>query len=375
MPCHPVNFSFIRNVLTKSLLLFILSNMLYALLQPVDQIANISAYNFFYPGRPRLPFGERPDLSYNLTISNIDAMFASHIINASAKTDQDYRIVLIGDSSVWGYLLKPQDTLSDRINQLQVTLPNGRLVRAFNLGYPTISLTKDLLILQQAMLFEPDLIIWLVTLEAFPRTRQLDSPILQQNPDRVIHLVRSLELQLDIPSTWDVNPTFWQRTIVGQRRELADIFRLQVFGVLWSATGIDQFYPEVYEPPADDLDDVIIYSEMQPPVLDLHLVAFDILEAGAKLAGDTPLLIVNEPIFRSSGKNSAIRYNFFYPRWAYDQYREQMVRLSTGSDWHYLDAWDLVAPADFTNSAIHLNTKGTKQLALFIVEAVKALGE
>ena len=32
-----------------------------------------------------------------------------------------------------------------------------------------------------------------------------------------------------------------------------------------------------------------------------------------------------EPMLISAGKNSDIRYNFFYPRWAYDEYRRQMA--------------------------------------------------
>ncbi|MCZ7670394.1 MAG: hypothetical protein M5U34_26160 [Chloroflexi bacterium] len=42
------------------------------------------------------------------------------------------------------------------------------------------------------------------------------------------------------------------------------------------------------------------------------------------MAGDVPVLLINEPMFISSGRNSDLRYNAFYPRWAYDQYREML---------------------------------------------------
>jgi hypothetical protein len=112
---------------------------------------------------------------------------------------------------------------------------------------------------------------------------------------------------------------------------------------------------------------------MLPPVLDLRFVAFDLLAAGQRLAGESPLLIVNEPIFRSTGRNSDLHYNFFYPRWAYDQYRQNMLRLSEEADWFYLDAWNLIDPSDFTNSAIHYNPTGSKKLAKAILDAILSI--
>ncbi len=55
-------------------------------------------------------------------------------------------------------------------------------MRAYNLGYPVMSLTKDLLILDYAQRYQPDLIIWAVTLESFPYDKQLFPPLLQNNP-------------------------------------------------------------------------------------------------------------------------------------------------------------------------------------------------
>jgi len=45
-----------------------------------------------------------------------------------------------------------------------------------------MSLTKDLVLLNEAMQHQPDLIIWPVTLESFPREKQLVHPLLQNNP-------------------------------------------------------------------------------------------------------------------------------------------------------------------------------------------------
>ncbi|MFN3492473.1 MAG: hypothetical protein ACK40V_09670, partial [Anaerolineales bacterium] len=103
--------------------------------------------------------------------------------------------------------------------------------------------------------------------------------------------------------------------------------------------------------------------------------ALSALEAGFRAAGKTPVLLVNEPMLISSGTNSSIRYNFFYPRWAYDEYRKLMFALSEERHWQYLDLWDIVPANEFTNSAIHLTPSGEKilaeHLAPHIVESCK----
>jgi hypothetical protein len=81
------------------------------------------------------------------------------------------------------------------------------------------------------------------------------------------------------------------------------------------------------------------------------------------IAGNVSVVFVNEPIYLSHGKNSDIRYNFFYPRWAYDQYRQLFLQTCQAQNWQCLDEWDLVASNEFTNSAIHMSPLGTHLLA------------
>ncbi len=81
-------------------------------------------------------------------------------------------------------------------------------------------------------------------------------------------------------------------------------------------------------------------------------------------------IIINEPIFISQGQNSDIRYNFFYPRWAYDSYRQLMNERSELNGWNYLDMWDLFPGTEFTNTAIHLTPEASAQLASEIGKAI-----
>ena len=352
----------IFRVLLKAGILFAFFNFAFIFVGS-ESLGKISLYNSIFPGRQRFPFGETRE-AYNLSLYNLDAMFASNIISGEDKQRDEFRVILIGDSSVWGTLLTPKQTLAGQIDsQFEAC---GRMVRVYNLGYPTISLTKDLMILGQAMGYQPDMVIWLTTLEAFPNDKQFDSPIVANNAERVRALIEKYNLSADPNDPALVTPSKWDQTFVGQRRALADMLRLQIYGALWSSTGIDQVYPENYERAQVDLE----ASEDFHGLTSLQgALALDVLEAGMSM--DTALLLVNEPMLVSDGSNSGIRYNFFYPRRVYDEYRKILAELAGSHHWNYLDLWNLVPAGDFTNSAIHLTPSGETMLANEIVEAIQ----
>lgn len=354
----------IKRILIKTLLIFIILNLLLAASNPLPALGRVSLYNHVFPGRERFPFGENPQQAYNFSLYSLEAMFAAHELSGQpnpAPADE-YRLLLLGDSSVWGTLLKPEETLAGQINALRLKTCDGRTVRAYNLGYPTLSVTKDLMILDEARRYDPDAVWWLVTLEGLPNEKQLASPLAANNPARLDALAAETGA-VDPADPAVIRPNFWGRTILGLRRPLADLLRLQIYGVMWSATGIDQVYPTDYPPAALDLEADAGFHDRQPPILDASGLALDVLDAGAKLLGDVPLTVINEPILISDGKNSDLRYNFFYPRWAYDQYRGLLQQQATSGGWSLVDRWDLLPKTEFTNSAIHLTPAGSSALA------------
>ncbi len=347
-------------VLLKAALLFALFSFAFLRITDVP-LGKLTLYNSFFPGRERFPFGETRE-SYNLSLFDLDAMFASHILDGTPKTTDEYRVLLIGDSSVWGTLLTPEQTLAGQLNAGQITAC-GKTVHAYNLGYPTISLTKDLMILDQAKTYQPDLVIWLTTLEAFPKDKQFSSPIVANNVDRI----ESLLTKNDLRSSPELSQSSkWEQTFVSQRRAVADLIRLQIYGALWASTGIDQIYPKDYDRAQVDLDADEEFHELT--TLDNNL-ALDVLDAGMSTV--PKVLLVNEPMLISTGTNSDIRYNFFYPRWAYDEYRRQLSEHAAQKNWDYLDLWDLVPAEEFTNSAIHLTPSGEALLSARIAEALQ----
>ena len=367
-----MNTKFLRNVFLKGMVLFLMVDLVSVAVNPVS-LGRLSLYNFLFSGRQRFPFGEDSSQSNNLSLFNLDAMFASHIIADGPKPADEYRVIVIGDSSIWGTLLHPEETLTGRMNAAGLSLC-GKTARLYNLGYPTISLTKDLMVLDYAMRYHPDLIIWAVTLEAFPVDNQLSSPIVVNNASRVDDLIGNYQLPLNPNDPAIVRPGFWDKTLIGQRRSLADLFRLQMYGVLWTATGIDQTYPVDYQHTQTDFNTDVSYHNMQPPTLNGSVLAFTELDAGFRIAAKIPIILINEPMLISAGKNSDLRYNYFYPRWAYDQWREMMSAQAETRKWNYLDLWNIIPANEFTNSAIHLTSTGESLLASRVEQYITLQG-
>jgi lysophospholipase L1-like esterase len=365
----------IGRVLLKAAILFVLLNLAFAATRPLDALSRLSLYNLVFPGRARLPYGEVPADDLNLTLNNLPAMFAAHELSQAPAADE-FRVLLIGDSGTWGWFLRHNETLAGQLNALDLRAADGRRIVVYNLGYPVMSLTKDLLLLDVALeRTDPDLILWPVTLQSFARGRQLDHPLLQENAGRVCDLIGRYDLALDPADPRFVDRAFLQETIVGRRRDLADLLRLQSYGLAWAATGRDQAIPEEIPARQTDLeaDESWLDVADRRPLTEDDL-ALDVLRAGMNLAGGVPVVLINEPMFISDGANSDVRYNSFYPRWAYDQYRVMLAELAAVEGWAYLDVWDAIPPEEFTDTPVHLTPAGTRQLAELLAKLLRDAG-
>jgi len=355
---------FAIRVLIKATVLFVSLNVLFMVIDPMPLVNRLTLYGTLYPYRERLPYGEVPSESYSVTLTNIDALLASHEIQRP-KTDNEWRVVFLGDSGVWGWLLEPQQTLTSCINQANLATPQGQKIRAYNLGYPVLDATKDLLLLDAIQDYDPDMVVWMVTLAALYPDEQLFHGVVQANPETVSRLIQQYDLNLD-PSELPNPPTGLEQTIIGQRDTLARWWRHQVYGVAWALTGVDHRNPNFFAPVRQNLrGGSSMLNGQEETAWTQQDLSFDVLQAGAQITAEAgiELLFINEPIYRSAGLNSELRYNFYYPRWAYDQYRDLMTMLVTQEQWNYLDLWDIMPPSDFTDSSLHLNANATCQLA------------
>lgn len=340
-------------ILIKSVLLFAAFNYSFAFI-PNSAIWHLSLYNNVLPGRPR--FTQEDDLNL---------LFGTHEIANSAQNQNEYKVIVLGDSSTWGYLLNPEETFSGVINTSKLETCRKQTVHVYNLGYPQLSLFKDLILMQEALKHKPDMIIWMITLNSTLReTKQ--HPMVNNNPEIAQKL--SDEYQLGIKIDSNGPKSFQQRTFLARRNILARFIQYQLDGIRWASIGEDAH--KKYEPIGLDVKDDDSFGGLLPPMLDPQLIQFEILQAGTLVAKETPVFIVNEPIQIVTGENKEIRYNKNYPRWAYDQYRELMIAQSEQNHWIYKDFWDLLPPTEFTDSAVHRTAAGEKILAEKIAKVI-----
>lgn len=364
-------WTFVRKVVVRALLFFVLFNLIFIAFGLAEKAGKFSTYTLLYPGRERLPFGENSRKSYNLSLFNLEAMINSHLIHGvGEKPVDEFRVIVIGDSSMWGTLLRPEETFTGLLNQEALRTANGRDVVFYNLAYPSLAVSKDLLILNEMLVFNPDLIVWAVTLESMSIDAQKEVPLVSQN----INLLEGFSLSYIEKA--DLNPmvSMWNRSIVGERRAIADLIRLKVYGFLWGATEIDQEYPDNYPLAARDLFANEIYRNLEQETFHSDDLAFEALQAGIDLMNDVPIVFINEPILISEGKNSDIRYNFLYPQWAYDDFRIFMNDFVEENDLIYYDFWNVVPEKEFSNSAVHLTIEGEKLFVqTFLTKAIPAI--
>jgi hypothetical protein len=344
------------HVLIKAICLFVLVNFLYALAEP--QGSKISGYNVLFPGRTRLPFGIVGD-PYTVTVDNVDAMFSSHLI-AAPRAQKEYRVALLGDSSVWGEGLGAQEVISEQWNKMNISC-GDKTVRAYNLGYPHPSVVKDLVILDKALEYEPDLIVWFVTLNSLISQRV--NPFLAANRGRTVSVLNAYNISFKQGKKLaESEPNFFEKTLIGQRSNLARRIKLQMLGVIWTATGADTNTLAEDDPPDFDIADDPRYRGMEPPEDIKNLLLLSAFSAGHDMADSIPVLIVNEPMYIAPGGNTMVRYNDGYPRWAYDQYREAMAARAQSAGWSYLDLWSAIPPKYFLDASLHLGAEGERLL-------------
>ncbi|HEY59956.1 MAG TPA: hypothetical protein G4N92_04640 [Anaerolineae bacterium] len=131
---------------------------------------------------------------------------------------------------------------------------------------------------------------------------------------------------------------------------------------MWAATNIDQIYPNNYTQALRDFEMDWSFNGLNPPNLPESSLAFEVIEKAIENIDQVPIIVINEPILVSEGKNSHIRYNYYYPVWAYDQYREMLSQRMDETGINYYDFWDLVPENQFTNTSIHLAPYGVSIL-------------
>jgi hypothetical protein len=346
-------------ILLKAVLLFVVFNYAFAFV-PDSALWKISLYNTILPGLTRFPLEK-----------NLDLMFDAHEIAKSPSRGNEYKVIVLGDSSTWGYKLNPDETFSSIINASRLLTCKEQTIHVYNLGYPSLSVFKDFIFLRQAMFYKPNLILWNVTLNSLLETKEEieENVIIKNNID----LAQSLNNEYKLTQGDDLakKSSFRNQSFLDRREEIARFIKAQLEEIRWQAIG-GELVDKSYSPLGMDVkaSDSFDRYNLLPPRLEPNLLRFNILNAGNLIAGDIPIIIINEPIQVVNGANSDIRYNKMYPRWVYDQYREIMTMKSKQYGWNYIDLWNMIPPTQFSDTAFHRTTKGEQIFSRKIKEVI-----
>ena len=345
----------------KTLVIFTVLNLLFAWWNP--PIERLSLYNHLFPGRTRFSYGWG---ARTTSISELDALFASHEIS-EPKEKNEYRVVILGDSSIWGDGLESDETSIPRLNEYEL-ICEGKDVKFYNLGYPHLAAIKDMMILDRAMDFEPDAIIWSYTLRTVLPKGPI--PFIKHNAARVLALNDKYHLPPYPYADLDYEGrTFFEKTIIGRRVDMAWLLNLQVLGGIWTARGKDT--PTDYRAPdelpilahvdSNDLYADLSYRQFAEPTDEfVPSLWLGYLDTAEEIAGETSFLFVNQPMFIATGENSDLHYNEAYPRWAYDQYHEFILNDMDAKNRNFLDLWDAIDSSFFTGDTFHLSPEGER---------------
>lgn len=360
-------------VLLKALMLFVILNLLFALIDP-------NAGIFLLYGKRKLSrfpqmwvptVHNDGSVSYDrLLSSNMDLLFASHRYTR-AKQPGEFRVAIFGDSATWGTALHTYETMAEQVTALNLKTCDGRRIVAYNLGFPNNSVTKDLLIMEYAQDYDPDLSVWLFSMLAFHKASQVFS-FTEENAAGVQELNQSHGYDFDMNQVPAPADTLLDRTIVGQRQTINLAFNLSASNLLVRTLGVDD--PRVWEqhdmyvPTYARQMDTFLGATQEQDIRE-YLQVKALWTANSITAGN--IIYVNEPIQVGIDGNPEYSYNEFYPRWAYDRYRDYLAQVSSDYGWYFLDLWNMLPENLFTTSIFHIGSEGELILANVVGSAIR----
>ncbi|MFC1959355.1 hypothetical protein ACFLYO_01465 [Chloroflexota bacterium] len=354
---------FVLRVAAKTLALLVVFNLLFALLF-TDDMAGLSLYNWLVPGRPRFPTNMAEAEAYTVNTNSLPAFFAAHELRQS-KPEDEFRVLLLGDSGIWGWHLHPEDTLAAQLTALGLTTDDGRQVQVYNLAGPIPAVDRDILVMDYAQRYDPDLIIWPITKYTLRETET--HPLLRENAAEMQALLAGLGSDMtayDLQLHSSDNPTVLDQTIFANQDLLNEIFRLQLTGVMWGVTGIEAEYGSSYRL----IDRSPQRSAAFAAPLDENRL--DLLTAWMNEPDQPPILLFNEPIFVQENEDDSGPYNILYDQEPYDAYRALLADRAATNEWSYVDLWDAVTMDEYTDGPLHYSPAGVGQLSAALAPLV-----
>lgn len=348
-------------VIAKALFLVIVLN--FALLasgwNPIRSLVTVNTWGLTGEGRARLAY---PSDFQNGQLP-LESLLAAHQLAYTQKAEDEYRVLLLGESGVAGWGVRDEDTLADQLTAMDIQI-DGKKLTAYNLAYPQPSVARDLLILDAAMIYQPDLVIWFLTPSSLDNTPDIvgsNRVFFDLNRARFEALIDYYNPLLGEwyaghgPQLLTPEPT-WQKYVAIRDQELFPI---------WLNT---LFYPFIEPDLAvsdrrigiEPIPEEARYTDDHPGFETMPNETWQFLRTGCRraLEGGAQMLVVNEPMVIGSGPNSDVNYNIQYERALYDRYHEALGEFIAECRIGYADLWDVIPAERFTDTPLHADAEG-----------------
>ncbi len=342
-------------VFVKAIVLLLILNFVCLALNfsPVDALIRFNSWWLVGHGRARLVY---PSDFQNGQLP-VDALVGAHALAYTPKSADEFRVVVLGESGIAGWGLRDEETFTAQLTARGVKIGNRHVV-AYNLAYPSPNVARDVLILDEAMKYQPDLVLWFLTpaaLDNAPSAIGTNAVLFDLNRTRLQHLTDDFGLQDWFAARMSVEPAWWPWLAIRDQDTLP----------VWLNTLL---YP--FTAPDLGLTRRRMGSEPIPATARYTLgrEGFDpmpnqtwqFLDMGRRLAeqGGAHLLLVNEPMLIGSGANSERNYNVEYERAFYDDYHKKLIEFVTGKGFLFADLWNVMPAAAFTDTPLHATAAG-----------------
>lgn len=348
--------------LVKAVVLVAFINVFLLLLgiNPVRQLIQLNTYGLFDDGRQRLVY---PSDLQNGQLP-VGAQLRTHAIHYQPPAGE-FRVVVLGESGIAGWGLTDEQTLTAQLNAMPLTV-EGQPVRVYNLAYPAPSAPRDVVIMEAALAYQPDLILWFVTAASLDNSERLvgaNRVFFNANRTRVEALLGDYRTLDGWYARQGANlidqPPWWHTYSAIREQELLPV---------WART---LFYP--FTPPELAMTDVRVGQQPLPDEARFMLghpgfeqmpnPTWDWLDVGCRhaLNKGAQLTLINRPVLVGEGAEEV--YNSLYGVALYDAYREAMLTYTTEHNITYLDLWDLIPPEHYTDTPLHADAQGYGILA------------
>lgn len=340
----------------KVLAILIVVNVLYIAVRPYDAVAPYSIIGRVVPLRKRIILPAREEQAQ---LGSVEMLLNAHEIS-QPKAPDEFRVVVLGDSGINGFGLTDDQTINAYLTSMGINV-QGRKIHAYNLAYVGPNATRDLLIADAALAYQPDLIIWFVTGKTFNVVEP--DRLIAYNQPRMTRLTSQFQLSdLNAQLYGHYQDTWWQRSLFAQRTNLYQWINFQSYALrAGQFLGIDVNYMR------DHLADQYSLIPGEPKVAAMPNANWLPLTALSQLS-KTPVLIVNEPIFIVP--DSVNTYDDDYSRTVYDQYRAVFNAFCVDNHLWCLDLWNLLPQVDFADSPLHHTPEGNQIIAVQVAHEI-----